>query len=128
MDPSERSDPTRRSMLRTAAFGSVAVPLLVACGGGGDGGDAGSGSSAAPTPGEVLAKTSDIEVGGAVFLDSGIVITQEPAGQFHAFDRTCTHLQCPVTDIQDGAIHCNCHGSLYDLATGKNIGGPAPRP
>jgi Rieske Fe-S protein len=29
---------------------------------------------------------------------------------------------------QTKEIKCPCHGSTYDLATGKNTGGPAPRP
>jgi Rieske Fe-S protein len=134
---------TRRNILRSAALGTVAVPVLAACGD--DGGEASGGSSptasdspsetpsATETPtgggGDVLAETSEVEVGGAVFLDKdNVVITQPAAGEFHAFDRTCTHQQCPVTDIQDGKIHCSCHGSLYDMATGENVGGPAPAP
>jgi Rieske Fe-S protein len=27
-----------------------------------------------------------------------------------------------------GQLKCPCHGSTYDLATGDNTGGPAPRP
>lgn len=131
------SDLTRRTILRGTALGAVAVPVLAACGD--DSTDTPTGSSTptdsgtpagTPTDGgsaDALASVSDIEVGGAVFLD-GIVITQPSAGEFHAFDRTCTHQQCPVTDLQDGKIHCNCHGSLYDPATGDNVGGPAPKP
>jgi nitrite reductase/ring-hydroxylating ferredoxin subunit len=120
------TDLTRRNMLRGAAVGVVALPVLAACGGGDSPG--GSSTPTGPAAGDVLAEAADIEVGGAVFLDSGIVVTQPTSGDFHAFDRTCTHNQCPVSDIQDGKIHCNCHGSLYDMATGKNVGGPAPAP
>jgi Rieske Fe-S protein len=129
------ADLTRRTMLRGAAVGAVALPLLAACGGGG----ASAGSSSTPKgsssngsgggAGDVLAKASDIAVGGAVFIDNpSVVITQPTSGDFHAFDRTCTHAQCPVSDIQDGKIHCNCHNSLYDMSTGQNVGGPAPSP
>ena len=98
-------DLTRRSLIRSSAVGAVAAPLLVACGddkkAGGTGGTGGTGSSS----GDVLAKTSDIPVGEAKFIDSpSVVITQPTAGDFHAFDRTCTHSQCPVSDIQDGKI------------------------
>jgi len=131
------SDLTRRDMLRAAGITAVALPVLAACG------DDSPGASSTPTApgttgttgtptgngGEVLAETADIEVGGAKFIDDpSIVITQPTAGDFHAFDRTCTHQQCPVSDIQDGKIHCACHGSLYDMSTGKNVGGPAPAP
>ncbi len=33
-----------------------------------------------------------------------------------------------MTDIVDGKIHCSCHGSLFDMRTGDNVGGPAPAP
>jgi Rieske Fe-S protein len=124
MDHEDSSDLTRRTMFRGAALGVVALPVLAACGGSNDT-QSGGGKGAS---GDVLAKTTDIQVGGAVFLDTGIVITEPTAGEFHAFDRTCTHQQCLVTDIQDGKIHCNCHQSLYDMSTGKNVGGPAPSP
>jgi Rieske Fe-S protein len=150
MDPRTSSDLTRRHVLRGAALSAFTLPVLVACGDDGGGEPEGSatpeGSSPSPsasasptrTPGdgpgstptgEPLANTSEIEVGGAVFLDDpSVVITQPEAGEFHAFDRTCTHQQCPVTDISDGRIHCQCHGSLYDLSTGENVAGPAPAP
>ncbi len=121
-------EPTRRSMLRAAGLSVVAVPVISACGGSDASPDGAKPTGGAPTSGAVLAKTSDIAEGGAVFLDSGIVVTQPTAGEFHAFDRTCTHRQCPVTDLQDGKIHCDCHDSLYDPATGENVGGPAPSP
>ena len=41
---------------------------------------------------------------------------------------TCTHLDCVVGYQKDRSrIWCNCHGGSYDL-TGRNIGGPPPRP
>ena len=122
------TDVTRRNVLRGAALGSVAVPVLAACGGGDSTSDAKSDGTGVAA-GTVLAQTSDIQVGDAVFLDQpSVVVTQPKAGEFHAFDRTCTHQQCPVTDIRDGMIHCSCHNSLYDMSTGKNVGGPAPAP
>ena len=145
MDASHRSDLTRRLVLRGATLGTVTVPVLAACGDDPEAAPSASATSEQPTStptrqpsatdsptpgtgGEVLAETGDIEVGGAVFLDSGIVITQEPAGAFHAFDRTCTHAGCDVTDVQDGAIHCPCHGSQFDVTSGAVLQGPAETP
>lgn len=127
--------PTRRTLLRGVAVGAAAVPVLAACGsdgtattgGSGETGDTGSTPAPAETPGAALAATADVEIGGALFLE-GVVITQPSTGEFFAFDRTCTHSQCPVTDLQDGLIHCNCHNSLFDPSTGENVGGPAPSP
>ncbi len=80
------------------------------------------GGSAAP-----LALTKDVAVGGAVFLESpSVVITQPTEGDFHAFDRACTHQGCPVGDIVDGNIHCACHNSLFSMTDGSPVSGPAP--
>ncbi|HET7736244.1 MAG TPA: Rieske (2Fe-2S) protein [Nocardioidaceae bacterium] len=123
------NDVTRRTMLRSTALGAVAVPVLAACGGGQNGGDDDGGGDGGGgfQSGDVITTTTDVEVGGAAFVD-GVVVTQPSEGEFHAFSRTCTHQRCDVTGLQDGKIHCPCHDSLYDLATGANVGGPAPSP
>lgn len=122
------SDLSRRNVLRGAALGTAAVPVLVACGGDSDGSKT-NGNGLDLAAGTVLAQTADVAMGAAVFLDEpSVVVTQPSSGTFVAFDRTCTHAQCAVTDIRDGKIHCKCHDSLYDLSTGENVGGPAPAP
>ncbi|HEX3265216.1 MAG TPA: Rieske (2Fe-2S) protein [Candidatus Limnocylindrales bacterium] len=43
----------------------------------------------------------------------------------------CTHAGCPLAEeatIEDGTIHCHCHGSEFDLATGEVLEGPAEYP
>jgi nitrite reductase/ring-hydroxylating ferredoxin subunit len=53
-------------------------------------------------------------------------------GTLYAFDDLCpcvdTH-PCPLSAGRlDGAsIHCQCHGSAFDLATGSVLSGPATR-
>ncbi len=50
-------------------------------------------------------------------------------GQLLAYSQKCTHLSCAVVPaIDDGVIRCPCHDGLFDLATGRNIAGPPPRP
>lgn len=57
----------------------------------------------------------------------GIMIRTE-AGDLKAFSASCTHLDCIVQyDPASKQIICACHNGIYDL-TGKNIGGPPPRP
>ena len=47
---------------------------------------------------------------------------------YKAFEATCTHLNCTVQYRGDlKQIWCACHNGFYDL-TGKNAGGPPPRP
>jgi Rieske Fe-S protein len=83
----------------------------------------------APAPADTLASTSDIPVGGGtVFADRDIVITQPSPGVFRAFSATCTHQGCPVTEVTDGTINCNCHGSKFAVADGSVVDGPADTP
>jgi Rieske Fe-S protein len=85
----------------------------------------GGGSASA----DVLASTSDIPVGGGtVFADRDIVVTQPVAGEFRAFSATCTHQGCPVTEVTDGTINCNCHGSKFAVEDGSVVDGPADTP
>ena len=46
-----------------------------------------------------------------------------------AYSQKCTHLSCAVIpEIEKGVIRCPCHEGYFDLATGRNIAGPPPRP
>ena len=49
--------------------------------------------------------------------------------QLVAYSQKCTHLSCAVVpEIDEGVLHCPCHEGYFDLATGRNIAGPPPRP
>ena len=95
-----------------------------AAGGGGSGGSGGGGGGAA-----VLAKTSDVPVGGGTILtDKKIVITQPQSGTFHAFTAVCTHAGCTVGSVSSGTINCPCHGSRFNISNGSVVNGPASSP
>jgi Rieske Fe-S protein len=50
-------------------------------------------------------------------------------GKITAFIAVCSHLGCTVAFNPDlGRIKCPCHGGEYDPTTGKNVGGPPPKP
>ena len=86
-------------------------------------------SSAGPNGSPVLAKTTDIPVGGGKILtDRKIVITQPKAGSFQAFTAVCTHLGCTVGTVAGGTIDCPCHGSKFSIADGSVVHGPATSP
>jgi Rieske Fe-S protein len=94
-------------------------------------------SSAAPTGAAssggtaagALTPTSAIpEGGGMIFTDKKVVVTQPKSGEFKAFSAVCTHMGCIVNKINNGTIDCPCHGSMYSIATGDVVGGPAPKP
>ncbi|ARX82478.1 iron sulfur protein [Streptomyces alboflavus] len=134
--------PTRRTAL---AAGALAAAAATGCSKYGDegadpepppsspaasrsGGSPGKGGGA-PPKGPVLARTSDIPVGGGkVFKDEKVVVTQPAEGDFKAFSAVCTHSGCTVRDVDDGTVNCPCHGSRFRVADGSVAGGPAPRP
>jgi Rieske Fe-S protein len=136
---------SRRALGGLAAAGA-SLPLLAACGSndpqaGTD--PSGTSSSAGPTgstgaggrsgsgsgDGEALTKTSDIEVGGGeVFPDQEVVVTQPKSGEFKCFTAVCSHQGCIVSNVSDGTINCDCHGSQYSIEDGSVVTGPATFP
>lgn len=92
--------------------------------GGGDGGT--DGDPGGPPP---LVAVAAVPVGGGVVVpQSRVVVTQPAAGTFRCFGSRCTHRGCQVDSVSDGTIHCPCHGSLFDMASGEPVAGPAPSP
>jgi Rieske Fe-S protein len=57
-----------------------------------------------------------------------VVVTQPRQGEFKAFSAVCTHQGCPVQQVTDGRIICNCHGSQFSIGDGAVVAGPADRP
>lgn len=46
-----------------------------------------------------------------------------------AYSQKCTHLSCAVVPkLDENVLFCPCHDGVFDLATGRNIAGPPPRP
>jgi Rieske Fe-S protein len=46
-----------------------------------------------------------------------------------AYSQKCTHLSCAVVpDLDAGILRCPCHDGVFELATGRNVAGPPPRP
>jgi Rieske Fe-S protein len=86
----------------------------------------GTGTSTAADPNAI--NTADIPVGGGtIFGDRKLVVTQPSAGTFKAFDSTCPHQGCAVTEVSGGVIRCPCHGSQFRIADGSVAQGPANR-
>ncbi|GAA1796572.1 Rieske (2Fe-2S) protein [Planosporangium flavigriseum] len=97
----------RGILLGTAALGGLS---LAGCGG-------------------LLAKTTDIPVGGGkVYAERGIVVTQPTANDFKAFKAKCTHAGCAVSKVENGVIVCPCHGSTFSAVDGSGRNGPATKP
>ncbi|MBA4866232.1 Rieske (2Fe-2S) protein [Streptomyces sp. PSKA54] len=133
--------PSRRTVV-TAVGAAGLTAALAACGSSDDSGSTDSAeSTAAPESSgaseaagggagaAVLAKTSDIPVGGGkIFKDEKVVVTQPAEGRFQAFSNLCTHQQCPVTSVEGGTINCPCHNSKFSIEDGSVKQAPATQP
>ena len=136
--PVASRDVDRRSLIRGAAVGGLALPLLAACGSAG--GSSGSGEPAGSKSGSsdsggsgggggTTVTASDVPVGnGKILAAEKVVVTQPSKGQFKAFSAVCTHQGCIVQTISDGQINCPCHGSAFSVKDGSVINGPATQP
>jgi cytochrome b6-f complex iron-sulfur subunit len=124
---------SRRRILVAGGGTALGATTLVACGS-----DSGAESRSSPAagsgsggPGSVLAKVSDVPVGGAISAEDSdgkpVIVSRPTAGEVVAFSAICTHRGCTVAP-KDRILQCPCHGSTYDPATGANTGGPAPSP
>jgi nitrite reductase/ring-hydroxylating ferredoxin subunit len=51
-------------------------------------------------------------------------------GRLYAFDDTCTHMGCSLSDgeLEGTTVTCACHGSQFDVTSGDVLRGPAQRP
>ncbi|MCE5290029.1 MAG: Rieske (2Fe-2S) protein [Nocardiaceae bacterium] len=117
----------RRTFLAGAAIAGVAV-AAAGCANVGTV-DTNSVPTSKDPSGATTVKASEIPVnGGVVIATDKVVITQPEAGVFKAFSSVCTHAGCSVTEVSNNEIHCPCHGSRFDAATGKVLGGPATAP
>ncbi|MDX2547234.1 Rieske (2Fe-2S) protein [Streptomyces sp. WI04-05B] len=115
--------PTRRTIL----LATGAAALTAGCSEYGD--ESGSSTVSAGSPGQELATTADIPVGGGkIFKDEQVVVTQPKEGEFKAFTSICTHQQCPVANVKGGTINCTCHGSKFNITDGSVANPPASRP
>lgn len=128
---------SRRQALATGAavVGVAGTAGLVGCGSGSgpDGGPSAAPSSRASgqNADTTLVALDKVPVGGAVSAKDAqgepLIVAQPEKGTAVAFSAICTHMGCTVAPAGK-QLHCPCHGSVYEAATGKNIAGPAPRP
>jgi Rieske Fe-S protein len=129
---SESVDITPPSSSRRTVLGGAAVlgagAVLAACGGPSTpSNDATGTSTAGGSSGETsLGKASAVPVGSGIIVAAAkAVVTQPVAGEYRAFDYTCTHKGCPVSKIAGETISCLCHGSQFSAKDGSVLKGPA---
>ena len=65
-----------------------------------------------------------------VAVDGTDVAVAAVAGGLVAFDDTCTHRMCPLSEgvLDETSVTCPCHKSRFELATGRPLNGPATEP
>ncbi|WP_405494191.1 Rieske (2Fe-2S) protein [Streptomyces sp. NBC_00096] len=91
--------------------------------------NSGSGSPAVPAEPVELGAATEVPVGGAkLFREKKILVSCAEAGQYKAFSAQCTHAGCVLDKIVEGEGNCPCHGSRFDVTTGKVLRGPAASP
>ncbi|MFG2620061.1 Rieske (2Fe-2S) protein [Streptomyces sp. NPDC048507] len=119
----------RRTVLKGAAALAGAVgagATLSACSTGSNGG---AGAPAVPEEPVELGAASEVPVGGAkLFRERKVLVSCPAEGQYKAFSAQCTHAGCVLDKIDKGEGNCPCHGSRFDVTTGKVVQGPADRP
>jgi nitrite reductase/ring-hydroxylating ferredoxin subunit len=51
-------------------------------------------------------------------------------GRYYAIGNKCTHMGCTLTngELKGEVVQCPCHGSRFNVKTGKVVGGPAAIP
>ena len=79
-----------------------------------------------------VAGAGDVAEGeiNAYMVGNRTVAVANVDGDHQAFDDTCTHQGCSLSEGElDGTIvECPCHGGRYDVMTGEVVGGPPPEP
>ena len=117
----------RRRFLQLVGAGAVtlgALPILQACGGGGQGGQS-------PASGPVPAgNVSAVPVGTLEIVGGQPVILGRDAAGLYAMSAICTHAGCSMVDsgtVDGNGAYCACHGSQFDR-NGNPVSGPARSP
>jgi 3-phenylpropionate/trans-cinnamate dioxygenase ferredoxin subunit len=69
-------------------------------------------------------KMKGVKAGGKDILVANL------GGRFYAIGNICTHMSCRLSGgkIEGEGVLCPCHASLFDLKTGRVLGGPASAP
>jgi nitrite reductase/ring-hydroxylating ferredoxin subunit len=63
----------------------------------------------------------------AVDADGRRIAVANVDGALYAFDDACTHRHCSLAQgrLSHTTVTCFCHGSQFDVTTGKVLRGPA---
>ena len=139
IDQTAQSDRTagvdRRTVLAGAGVGIAALAVAGCSSGGTSSASPQTAPAARATGGGAVSvkpvtSLDKVPVGQSVSAEGPggekLLVAQPTAGTVVAFSAICTHMGCTVGPAGK-ELHCPCHGSVYDAATGKVLHGPAPR-
>ncbi|TJZ58676.1 Rieske (2Fe-2S) protein [Streptomyces piniterrae] len=81
----------------------------------------------------IVGGVEDFPVGEAVRRELGevpVLVFRQPGGRIHVLAERCSHQSGPLSEgeIVDGCVECPWHGSVFRLADGMNVRGPATAP
>ncbi|MFI6643623.1 Rieske (2Fe-2S) protein [Streptomyces sp. NPDC050504] len=116
----------RRTVLKGAALAGAAGMGVAACS---TESKLGHAESPTPTAPVTLGSPDEVPVGGAkLYREERVMVSCPAKGQYKAFSAQCTHAGCALDKIVEGHGNCPCHGSRFDVMTGKAVKGPATVP
>lgn len=79
-----------------------------------------------------VASAKDLEPGKMLGVEAGgkPIMVANAKGKYYAIGNVCTHMSCMLSDggLEGETVTCSCHGSKFDIKTGKVVGGPAIKP
>jgi nitrite reductase/ring-hydroxylating ferredoxin subunit len=80
-----------------------------------------------------IASTKGLAPGKMVGVESGgkSILVVNVDDKYYAIGNVCTHMRCSLSDgslKEGGVVQCPCHGSSFDVKTGKAVKGPAKSP
>ncbi|GGZ43534.1 (Fe-S)-binding protein [Streptomyces inusitatus] len=117
------SPAARRTVLKGAALAGAAGLGAAACA---PGERAARPKNPVPTAPVDLGEADAVPVGGAMlYREQRLLVSRQAEGQYKAFSAQCTHGGCVLTKIIANEGKCPCHGSRFDVNTGKVVSGLA---
>lgn len=79
-----------------------------------------------------VALTDDIQENRMMGIenDGKEVLIAKLDGKFYAIGNECAHRECKLSNgtLIGDSVECPCHGSVFDIKTGKVVKGPAKKP
>ena len=79
-----------------------------------------------------VASVKDLWLESMIGVETGgkEVVVASLEGEYYAIGNRCTHMGCMLADgtLNGANVTCLCHGSVFDIKTGKVVKGPAKKP